>query len=32
LRALPVETVFPGHFGCFGRARMIEIIDRCLAS
>jgi glyoxylase-like metal-dependent hydrolase (beta-lactamase superfamily II) len=31
LHALPVETVFPGHFGCFGRARMIEIIDRYLA-
>jgi glyoxylase-like metal-dependent hydrolase (beta-lactamase superfamily II) len=30
LRALPVVTVYPGHFSCFGRARMLEIIDEIL--
>jgi len=30
LRALPVVTVYPGHFSCFGRGRMLEIIDEIL--
>lgn len=31
MRDLPVETVFAGHYGPFGRARMLEIIDAQLA-
>lgn len=27
LRDLPVERVYPGHYGTFGRTRMLEIID-----
>jgi len=30
LRDLPVVTVYPGHFACFGRERMLEIIDEIL--
>jgi len=32
LRELPVQTVFPGHFSCFGRKRMLELIDAILES
>jgi glyoxylase-like metal-dependent hydrolase (beta-lactamase superfamily II) len=28
LRALPVQTVYPGHFDRFGRARLNELADR----
>ncbi|MEM7221338.1 MAG: MBL fold metallo-hydrolase [Pseudomonadota bacterium] len=31
LRALPVETVYGGHYGTFDRAVMLEIIDRQFA-
>jgi glyoxylase-like metal-dependent hydrolase (beta-lactamase superfamily II) len=31
LREVPVEVVHPGHFGSFGRARMVELIDEYLA-
>ena len=30
-RDLPVTRVFPGHYGVFGRARMLEIIDQQLS-
>lgn len=30
-RALPVTVVYPGHYGSFDRARMLEIIDEQLA-
>jgi glyoxylase-like metal-dependent hydrolase (beta-lactamase superfamily II) len=30
IRELPVVTVYPGHFACFGRQRMLEIIDEYL--
>lgn len=32
LKALPVVTVYGGHFATFGRARMAQIIERCLGS
>ncbi|MGH6883340.1 MBL fold metallo-hydrolase [Hypericibacter sp.] len=32
LKTLPVVTVYAGHFATFGRARMMEIIDRRLGS
>jgi glyoxylase-like metal-dependent hydrolase (beta-lactamase superfamily II) len=32
LKALPVVTVYGGHFATFGRARMMEIIERYLGS
>jgi glyoxylase-like metal-dependent hydrolase (beta-lactamase superfamily II) len=31
LRELPVEVVHPGHYGSFGRERMIELADEYLA-
>ena len=30
-RELPVECVYPGHYGVFGRDRMLEVIDEQLA-
>lgn len=31
LRELPVEVVHPGHYGSFGRERMVELADEYLA-
>lgn len=30
LSQLPVKTVYPGHYPCFGREKMLEVIDRIL--
>jgi glyoxylase-like metal-dependent hydrolase (beta-lactamase superfamily II) len=32
IRDLPVVTVYPGHFDCFGKRRMLDIIDKYLVS
>ena len=31
LKRLPVGCVYPGHYGTFGRKRMIEVIDEQIA-